>query len=92
MLRKNVIVERPEGTKIYNQRDCRYVYHVTGKEYKKDKQYVVESRVCIYLMLLTGAAVLVRHFRNLKQIADGKEEKINFNREDLTYKFDNIFK
>ena len=53
---------------------------------------IVESRICIYLILLTGAAVLVRHFRNLKQIADGKEEKINFSREDLTYKFDNIFK
>ena len=53
---------------------------------------IVESRVCIYLMMLTGAAILVRHFKNLKQIADGKEEKFNFSREDLTYKFDNIFK
>ena len=28
----------------------------------------------------------------LKRIMDGKEEKFNFSREDLTYKFDNIFK
>ncbi len=30
-------VKRPEGTKIYRQRDCVYVYHVTGSEYKKIK-------------------------------------------------------
>ena len=53
---------------------------------------IVESRVCIYLLLLTGAVILVRHFRNLKRIMDGKEEKFNLSREDLTYKFDNIFK
>ena len=51
MLRKYVVVERPEGTKIYRQRDCRYVYYVTGKEYKKDKKYVVEDRVCIGKMV-----------------------------------------
>ena len=51
MLRKNVVVERPKGTKIYRQRECQYVYYVTGKEYKKDKQYVVESRVCIGKMI-----------------------------------------
>ena len=51
MLRKNVVVERPEGTKIYRQRNCRYVYHVTGKEYKEDKKYVVERRVCIGRMV-----------------------------------------
>ena len=37
MLRKDVVVQRPEGTKIYRQRNCVYVYHVTGSEYKKDK-------------------------------------------------------
>ncbi len=42
MIRKDIVVERPEGTKIYRQRDCEYVYYVTGSEYKKDKQYVVE--------------------------------------------------
>ena len=47
MIRKDVLVKRPEGTKIYRQRNCEYVYHVTGSEYKKDKQYVVEKRVCI---------------------------------------------
>ena len=51
MLRKNVVVERPEGTKIYRQRGCRYVYHVTGKKYNKDKKYVVEDRVCIGRMV-----------------------------------------
>ena len=44
MIRKDVLVKRPEGTKIYRQRNCEYVYHVTGSEYKKDKQYVVEKR------------------------------------------------
>ena len=28
-----------------------YVYYVTGSEYKKDKQYVVEKRVCIGKMI-----------------------------------------
>ena len=51
MLRKDIVVERPEGTKIYRQRDCVYVYYVTGSEYKKDKQYVVENRVCIGKMI-----------------------------------------
>lgn len=47
MIRKDIEVKRPEGTKIYRQRDCVYVYYVTDSEYKKDKQYVVEKRVCI---------------------------------------------
>lgn len=51
MYRENLIIKRPEGTKIYKQRECRYVYEVTGKEYKKDKQYVVEKRVCIGKMI-----------------------------------------
>ena len=51
MLRKNVVVKRPEGTKLYRQRECLYVYHVTGSEYKKDKKYVVEKRVCIGKMI-----------------------------------------
>lgn len=51
MIRKDIVVKRPEGTKIYRQRDCVYVYHVTGSEYKKDKQYVVEKRVCIGKMI-----------------------------------------
>ena len=45
MLRKDVRVLRPEGTKIYRQRNCEYVYYVIGSEYKKDKQYVIEKRV-----------------------------------------------
>ena len=51
MIRKDVLVKRPEGTKIYRQRNCEYVYHVTGSEYKKDKRYVVEKRVCIGKMV-----------------------------------------
>lgn len=51
MLRRDVLVKRPERTKIYSQRDCVYVYHVTGSEYKKDKKYVVEKRVCIGKMV-----------------------------------------
>lgn len=51
MIRKDVLVKRPEETKIYRQRNCEYVYHVTGSEYKKDKQYVVEKRVCIGKMV-----------------------------------------
>lgn len=51
MIRKDIAVKRPEGTKIYRQRDCVYVYYVTGSEYKKDKQYVVEKRVCIGKMI-----------------------------------------
>ena len=43
MFNKSIKVERPEGTKIYHQRDCRYVYYVTGSDYKKDKKYVVEN-------------------------------------------------
>lgn len=43
MFNKNIKVERPEGTKIYHQRDCRYVYYVTGSDYKIDKKYVVEN-------------------------------------------------
>lgn len=51
MIRKDIEVKRPEGTKIYRQRDCVYVYYVTDSEYKKDKQYVVEKRVCIGKMI-----------------------------------------
>lgn len=51
MLNKNVKVLRPKGTKIYKQRECRYVYHVTGSTYKKEKQYVVESRICVGKMI-----------------------------------------
>ncbi len=51
MLRKDIVVKRPEGTKIYRQRNCVYVYYVTDSEYKKDKQYVVEKRVCIGKMI-----------------------------------------
>ena len=76
MLRKNVIVERPEGTKIYNQRDCRYVYHVTGKEYKKDKQYVVESRVCIGKMIDEKNMNPNDNFYLYYEIAGGEDEKL----------------
>ena len=51
MLRVDLKVKRPEKTKIYKQRDCRYVYHTVGSVYKKDKQYVVENRVSIGKMI-----------------------------------------
>jgi len=51
MFNTNIKVERPAGTKIYHRRDCKYVYYVTGSEYKKGKKYVVEKRVCIGKMI-----------------------------------------
>ena len=51
MLRKDLKVKRPEKTKIYKQRECKYVYHTTGSLYKKEKQYTVEDRVCIGKMI-----------------------------------------
>ena len=74
MLRKNVVVERPEGTKIYRQRGCRYVYHVTGKEYKKDKQYVVESRVCVGKMIDEKNMNPNDNFYICYEIVDGEDE------------------
>ena len=76
MLRKNVIVERPEVTKIYNQRNCQYVYHVTGKEYKKDKQYVVESRVCIGKMVDEKNMNPNDNFYAYYEIIGGEDEKL----------------
>lgn len=51
MLKKDVKVIRPKKTKIYKQKENRYVYAVVDAEYKPDKQYVVESRVCVGKML-----------------------------------------
>lgn len=51
MIRKDIVVKRPEGTKIYRQRGCVYVYQVTGKTYNSDKRYVVEDRKCIGKMI-----------------------------------------
>ncbi len=77
MLRKNVVVERPEGTKIYRQRDCQYVYHVTGKEYKKDKKYVVESRVCIGKMVdETNMNPNDNFYMYYEIIGDGSDERM----------------
>ena len=42
MIRKDVLVKRPEGTKIYRQRNGEYVYHVTGSEYKKTVNYMLD--------------------------------------------------
>ena len=47
MFNKNIKVEEQRSTK----RDCRYVYYVTGSDYKKDKKYVVEKRVCVGKMI-----------------------------------------
>ena len=51
MLRKDLKVKRPEGTKVYRKGTNVYVYHTVDSVYKKEKQYVVESRVCIGKML-----------------------------------------
>ena len=75
MLRKDVVVVRPEGTKIYRQRECRYVYHVTGKEYKKDKKYVVESRVCIGKMIDDENMNPNDNFYQYYEITGGNEEQ-----------------
>lgn len=75
MIRKDVIVKRPEGTKIYRQRDCVYVYHVTGKEYKKDKQYVVEKRVCIGKMIDGENMNPNDNFYQYYEIEGGNEEE-----------------
>ena len=75
MLRKDVLVKRPEGTKIYRQRDCVYVYHVTGSEYKKDKKYVVEKRVCIGKMVDDENMNPNDNFYQYYEIVDGNEEE-----------------
>lgn len=74
MLRKDVLVERPEGTKIYRQRGCSYVYHVTGSEYKKDKKYVVEKRVCIGKMVDEDNMNPNDNFYQYYEIEGGNEE------------------
>ena len=51
MLRRDLKVKRPEKTKIYKQRECRYVYHTVSAFYKKDKKYNVDERVCIGKMI-----------------------------------------
>jgi len=51
MLRKDLKVKRPEGTKIYRQGNNIYVYHTVDSVYKKDKQYVVEDRVMVGKMI-----------------------------------------
>ena len=51
---------------------------------------IMENRLCIYLMIITGAVVLIRHIPNVKKILNGQEIKYTL-REDLTYKLDNKF-
>lgn len=75
MIRKDVLVKRPKGTKIYRQRNCEYVYHVTGSEYKKDKQYVVEKRVCIGKMVDDENMNPNDSFYQYYEIAGGNDEE-----------------
>ena len=75
MLRKEVVVKRPENTKIYRQRGCVYVYYVTGSEYKKDKKYVVEKRVCIGKMVDDENMNPNDNFYQYFEIEDGNEEE-----------------
>lgn len=51
MLLKNVKIERPRSTKIQAKGGIRYVYQVVGSEYKKDRKYTVDKRVCIGKMI-----------------------------------------
>lgn len=51
---------------------------------------IMENRVCIYLMVITGVVVLVRQIPNVRRILNGQETKYTL-REDLTYKLDNKF-
>lgn len=41
------LVSIPEKVKMYERKSGTYIYHVTSTSYKKDKQYNIESRVCI---------------------------------------------
>lgn len=75
MFNKNIKVERPEGTKIYHQRNCRYVYYVTGSDYKKDKKYVVEKRVCIGKMIDEEVMNPNENFFQFFEL-DGEEEEL----------------
>ena len=52
---------------------------------------ILEDRLCIWLLLFTGLAVLARHLTAVKRITDGTEMKIDLGKIDLTYKFDNKF-
>ncbi len=51
---------------------------------------IMEDRLCILLMVFTGAAVLIRHITAPGKISRGEEPKYTL-REDLTYKLDNKF-
>ncbi len=51
---------------------------------------IMDNRVCIYLMVFTGLAVVIRHIPNIKKMLNGEETKYSF-REDLSYKFDQKF-
>lgn len=47
MLLKDYLVERPKTTKLQSKGNYLYVYQVTGKQYRKDKKYTVDKRVCV---------------------------------------------
>ena len=51
---------------------------------------IMENRLCIYLVVLTGLAVVIHSLPALKRISEGREIKYTL-REDLTYKLDNHF-
>lgn len=62
MLLNGYIIPRPEKTKLQSRKGDKsnlYVYHVLSQEYQKDKQYVVEKRVCIGKMLDTEANTMI---------------------------------
>ena len=51
---------------------------------------IVETKLCVYLLAFTGAALVVRHIPAVKKILEGKAEKLSFT-EDLSYKFEEKF-
>lgn len=62
MLLNGFVVKRPSDTKLqnkYGDKNNFYVYHVVSKEYKKDKKYVVEKRVCIGKLLDADADTMI---------------------------------
>lgn len=53
---------------------------------------VIDEKIILILSVLTAAAVLLRHIPAVHRILKGFGEKLEFGKEDLSYKFDEDFK
>lgn len=51
MIHRDITVERPRNTKIQKKDGHRYVYFVTSSEYKPDRGYNTDKRVCVGRMV-----------------------------------------